>query len=166
VKVKLRIRRAVAGDAATLTQLAHRAKAHWGYAPDWIAAWRGDLTLTSAYIQNNDVFVTSEQGGPVGMCAIEDHGESWSLEHVWVDPACQGRGIGRALVEHALGFARARRPGSVKITADPNAAGFYARMGALAAGTQPAPMPGAPDRVLPLFEFPPRNEKNSGGGAS
>jgi ribosomal protein S18 acetylase RimI-like enzyme len=164
--MKSEIRRAVAADAATLTQLAHRAKAQWGYSPDWLAAWRKDLTLTSAYIENNDAFVTSEQDAPVGMCAIEDHGQSWSLEHVWVDPGYQGRGIGRALVEHALAFARARRPDAVKIAADPNAAGFYARMGGIAAGTQPAPMPGAPGRVLPLFEFGPDKERESGGGTS
>lgn len=66
--------------------------------------------------------------------------------------AAQGRGAGRALFEHALEQARAAGPGTVRIEADPGAAGFYARMGARRTGHRPAPMDGAPARALPLFE--------------
>jgi GNAT superfamily N-acetyltransferase len=151
--MNLLLRRAVAGDAAQLTVLAHRAKAHWGYPSDWMAAWSNDLTLTPSYIEQNEVWVAAIGGDVAGMCAIEDHEKIWALEHVWVDPEYQGRGIGHGLVERALSVAFARRPGPVMVVADPNAAGFYVRLGAKPAGSKGAPMPGAPDRVLPLFEF-------------
>jgi GNAT superfamily N-acetyltransferase len=147
------LRRAVAGDAARLTALAHRAKAHWRYPSDWMAAWRDDLTLSPSYIEENQVWVAAIESVVAGMCALEDHADTWMLEHVWVDPKYQGRGIGQALVERALSIAFTRRPGPVFVAADPNAAGFYARLGGKSAGTKGAPMPGAPDRVLPLFEF-------------
>jgi GNAT superfamily N-acetyltransferase len=147
------MRRAVAGDAAPLTTLAHRAKAHWGYPSEWMAAWHNDLTLTPSYIEQNEVWVAAIGGVLAGMCSLEDHGESWTLEHVWVDPEYQGRGIGQALVERALSVASTRRPGRVLVASDPNAAGFYSHLGGKPAGTKGAPMPGAPDRVLPLFEF-------------
>ena len=151
--MNLFLRRAVAGDAARLTALAHRAKAHWGYPSDWMAAWSNDLTLTPSYIEQNEVWVAAIGSVVTGMCSIEDHDQIWMLEHVWVDPKYQRRGIGQGLVERALSVAFARRPGPVMVVADPNAAGFYARLGAKSAGTKGAPMPGAPDRVLPLFEF-------------
>jgi predicted N-acetyltransferase YhbS len=72
---------------------------------------------------------------------------------VWVEPAAHGGGIGRALVTHALGEARRRRPGVVELLADPFASGFYERLGARHAGDVAAPMPGAKDRTLPRFEF-------------
>ena len=89
----------------------------------------------------------------VGMCALEDRGEWWALEHVWVDPNSMGQGVGRTLVQQALVLARAVRPARVVAEADPNAAGFYRRLGASQVGAVPAAMPGAPDRVLPVFEF-------------
>jgi GNAT superfamily N-acetyltransferase len=71
------------------------------------------------------------------------------LEHVWVDPASHGRGVGRALVEHALAEAH----GVIAVVADPNAEEFYVKLGAHRVGEIFAPMPGAPARKLPLMEF-------------
>jgi hypothetical protein len=53
---------------------------------------------------------------------------------------------------HALEQVRAVRPGVMVIEADPYAAGFYARLGALRKGSVPAPVEGDPDRTLPVFE--------------
>lgn len=147
------IRRAVAGDASPLTVLATRAKAHWGYPPEWIAAWQPQLTFQPKYFDQNQVLVAEDEHGLLGMCALEDHGEWWELEHLWVDPDCMGRGVGRILVERALALARVVRPSRVVIEADPHAAGFYRRLGAIEVGAVRAPMPGAPERVLPVFEF-------------
>jgi hypothetical protein len=44
----------------------------------------------------------------------------------------------------------------VVIESDPFAAGFYVRTGARQTGTVAAPMDGAPDRRLPVFEIDPR----------
>jgi hypothetical protein len=41
----------------------------------------------------------------------------------------------------------------VEIVAEPNATGFYEKLGARRVGAIPAPMPGAPDRELPLYEI-------------
>ena len=75
------------------------------------------------------------------------------LEHLWIRPDQMGKGIGRLLLTHAL--AEAERSGAdvVVIESDPNAAGFYRRMGAVRVGEIQAAMPGAPDRVLPLLEI-------------
>ena len=147
------IRRAVPDDARQLTELAMRAKAHWNYPAEWLAAWRSELTIEPRYLIEHRVLAAENAGVLVGMCSLEDRDDSWSLEHVWVDPVSMGQGIGRALVQKALGLARAARPGRVVAEADPHAAGFYRRMGASEIGVVPASMPGAPDRVLPVFAF-------------
>jgi GNAT superfamily N-acetyltransferase len=147
------IRRAVPDDAPHLTDLAQRAKAHWKYPAEWLTSWQPQLTIEPRYLSEHRVLVAENDGRLIGMCALEDRGSWWSLEHVWVDPSSMGQGVGRTLVEQALDLARAVRPGRVVAEADPHAAGFYRRMGASEIGDVPASMPGAPDRVLPVFAF-------------
>jgi ribosomal protein S18 acetylase RimI-like enzyme len=147
------IRRATADDADALSDLAHRAKAHWGYPAAWMREWDAQLTIIPGYLEMHDVWVSDEDGAIVGMCALEDRKDHWNMEHVWVDPAAHGRGIGRALVMHALDEARRRHAGVVELLSDPYASGFYERLGARRAGEVPAPMPGAKDRTLPRYEF-------------
>jgi GNAT superfamily N-acetyltransferase len=147
------IRAATGADADALTDLAHRAKAHWGYPASWMREWDPQLTIIPGYLEAHDVWVAERNGTIVGMCALEDLGRRWSLEHVWVEPSAHGGGIGRALVMRALEEARRRRPGVVELLADPFASGFYERLGARHAGVVAAPMPGARDRTLPRFEF-------------
>jgi GNAT superfamily N-acetyltransferase len=150
---ELAIRRAVAADAAELTAIARRAKADYGYPEEWLKQWEPELTITPAYIAANRVFVAARGGALLGLCAAEDRGASWTLEHVWVEPVHQGMGVGSALVKHALAEIRLVRPGMVQVASDPHATGFYEALGATTAGTAPAPMPGAPGRELILYKF-------------
>ncbi len=151
--MELVIRRAVPAEAARLTALARIAKAHWGYPAAWLAAWAADLAITPEYVAAHYVFAAEIAGELVGVCALEDLGDRWALEHVWVEPAQHGRGIGQALVQHALEVVRALRPGLVAVKSDPHAAGFYERLGARRVAAVPAPMDGMPARELPILEF-------------
>ncbi|MFN2602802.1 MAG: arsenic resistance N-acetyltransferase ArsN2 [Gemmatimonadaceae bacterium] len=50
-----------------------------------------------------DSFIVAEDNGRVmGVAGVERHGEYGLLRSVAVDPAAQGRGVGRALVEHLI----------------------------------------------------------------
>jgi predicted N-acetyltransferase YhbS len=68
-----------------------------------------------------------------------------------VRPEAQRRGIGRRLLGAAVDAARGRGLTALRIESDPNAAAFYESCGARRVGERAAPMPGAPDRVLPLL---------------
>jgi ribosomal protein S18 acetylase RimI-like enzyme len=155
--VNFALRPATPDDAERLTALAREAKAHWGYPAAWLEVWRDALAITPHYIETHTVLVASVEREPesvIGMCALEDHEDHWQLAHVWIDPRAHRLGAGRALVERALAIAARRRPGSVvRVESDPNAAGFYRRLGGREVGSVPAPMDGDPARALPVFEI-------------
>ena len=53
-----------------------------------------------------------------------------SLDHLWVAPAHLGTGVGKELFIHAMQNAARRDISEVAILSDPNAEGFYRKMGA------------------------------------
>ena len=151
--MQVTLRKATGDDADALTDLAHRAKAHWGYSPSWMRQWDAQLTILPGYIEMHHVWVAECDRAIVGMCALEDRGPRWMLEHVWVEPGLHRSGIGSRLVLRALDMARAEHATVVELLSDPYATGFYDRLGARHVGDVPAPMPGARDRTLPRYEF-------------
>lgn len=151
--VDFEVRSADAADAAALSELAVRAKSHWGYPPEWIRHWRRDLTLTPQYLAANAAFVALCGGRIIGVAALHVQNDRASLEHVWIAPEYHRRGVGRALVGRALEAAKIAGVCAVRVESEPHAEPFYLKLGARRAGAVPAPMPGAPDRTLPLLEF-------------
>ena len=151
--MQVTLRKATGDDADALTDLAHRAKAHWGYPASWMREWDAQLTILPGYIDLHDVWVAEHDGVVVGMCALEDRGLRWMLEHVWVEPAYHRVGIGRRLVLRALDTAREHGARVVELLADPYATGFYERLGARRTRDVHAPMPGERQRTLPGYEF-------------
>jgi len=147
------IRKATPADGAHLTAIAQAAKLHWGYSSHWLTAWRDALTITPDPLEQMDVFVAALDGQAVGFYALSSTGAAVSLEHLWIAPEWMGHGIGSLLFAHAV--ARAQTSGAVQLTieSDPNAEGFYQRMGARRTGSVPAPLPEAPDRHLPVLEY-------------
>jgi len=148
-----RIRPGAPRDAAVLSGLARRAKASWGYPEEWLAEWRTDLEITPEYIGAHCVFVAETEDGVAGVVALELTDEAAMLEHVWVDPGQQGRGVGRALVRRALEAAAELGCAEVDVVSDPNACSFYEHLGGRLIGELLAPMPGAPERTLPVLRF-------------
>jgi N-acetylglutamate synthase-like GNAT family acetyltransferase len=124
------IRRASTDDSETLTQIALDAKRYWGYPEHWITLWVTDLTISSEFIADNHVYVADHEGeirGFYALCLAADKGE---LEHLWVRPSYIGTGLGKELFLDAMERAANMNVREVQLSADPNAAGFYARMGA------------------------------------
>ena len=146
-----------------LSALAQRAKAHWGYPPEWLEAWRPALTISAAYLIEHTVLIVERAGDMLGFAAVRDAGTHWELEHLWVEPDFQGQGVGRALFSAVACRAARRRPGRLRIESDPFAAGFYERCGARRVGMIAAPVLGEA-RELPVYEYAlqPRVESRPG----
>lgn len=149
----MEIVRAESAAAGALTKIAFAAKGHWGYPEEWIHRWAGELTVTAEYISAHPTYAAVLEGEIVGFHALQLGSSEAVLDHLWVRPNAMRKGVGRALFEHAENLARERGAGSITIVGDPNAEGFYKRMGAVVYGRQPATMDGQP-RFLPLLRKP------------
>lgn len=148
--MKTQARRAKPDDAEALTVLAHQSKQHWGYSDEFMALWRSELTLRPAFIETNHVVVLENDGRAVGVYALSFEDDECELEHFWIHPDAMGQGLGREMLGCAIQRARSEGAHSIKIVSDPNAAGFYSRMGAVKVG-QVASRP--PGRWLPVFRL-------------
>lgn len=149
----IEIRRAQPNEAEALTVIAHAAKRHWNYPEDWIEQWKPDLTITREFIRDNEVFVAVLNKQIAGCCALVLTGSLAEIEHMWMQPQHMGTGIGRALFEHAKRRAEERGAQVLELSADPNAEGFYARMGAKRIAEIAAGMKSREDRVLPRMRI-------------
>ena len=148
------IRRALPEEANTLTQIALDAKRHWGYPEHWIKHWEADLTISSDFIRDNPVYVAEQDRQVRGFYALCVSGKKAELEHMWVTPGSIGTGIGKELFLDAMERAATLEVREIEISADPNAAGFYERMGASQAGETDATIEGQV-RKLPRLRIEP-----------
>jgi GNAT superfamily N-acetyltransferase len=148
----IQIERAIPEQATRLTQIAHAAKSYWGYPAHWIELWHDQLHITPTYIASQDVYVALVDGVILGFYALTGSGEKLQLDHMWVMPVAIRQGIGRAMFEHALHRAVERDAKIVQIEADPNAEGFYQKMGAQTVGEVSYTLEGQ-RRSLPFMEI-------------
>ena len=146
------IRKAFAYDSARLTQLAHESKRFWGYPEHWIEHWKQDLTISFDFIENHQVFVAESEGTIVGFYALVAHHEKLELDHLWVAPDQIGKGVGKLLFLHAMESAHEQKYSEVGILSDPNAEGFYRKMGAARIGEELSEIDNQ-KRSLPRLKF-------------
>ncbi len=150
----MNIRPASEDEAAALTQIALDAKRYWGYPEHWIKHWEADLTITSDFIRNNQVYVAEKEGVISGFYALCVTDQQAELEHMWVTPEAIGTGVGKELFLDAMERAATLQVREIGISADPNAAGFYERMGATHVGDTDASIDGQA-RKLPRLKIEP-----------
>ena len=148
----MQITRARPEDAEMLTEIAFAAKRHWGYPERWIQSWRDILKIRPELIAANIAYAAVEDDRPVGVYLLTIESAGLDLGHFWIRPEAMGRGIGRALFEHAAEQARGLGFSEIQIEADPNAEGFYLHMGAKRVGTNVTEIEGQ-RRELPLLIY-------------
>lgn len=144
------IQRATPEQHKRLTQITHAAKKHWGYPERWMEIWKDALTITPEFITDNEVYVAMVESEVAGFYALIAAEGKLLLEHMWVDPDYMGAGLGKQLFNHALEVAASLNAVSIEIESDPNAEGFYKRMGARRIGEIASEIEGMP-RLLPLL---------------
>lgn len=147
--VNIEIRSALATEASELTTIAFAAKRHWGYPESWIELWADELTVDGAYIEEHDVLSATDGTRTLGWCAVSGEPDGCWLDYCWVLPDAAGKGIGRALVHRACRLAADQGSSTLKVVADPNAEGFYRKLGFRRIGDRPSLPEG---RRLPVLE--------------
>jgi GNAT superfamily N-acetyltransferase len=123
------IRAGHAGEAALLREMAIASKTHWGYDREWVQRWAEAGGFSREALLTRDIYVAEVGGEPVGWASVILKGEVCWLDDLWIEPAWIGKGIGSRLWRHAAG--RALEHGAVRMEweAEPNAIGFYEKMG-------------------------------------
>ena len=152
----MKIRKASTEDAATLTRIALDAKRHWGYPEHWIQHWQDDLTISPDFVAANQVYVAEHDGDLLGFYALVIKKKKAELDHMWVAPAHIGSGVGKELFIHAMQTAAGQDIDAVEILSDPNAAGFYRKMGAHQIGETTSEIDGR-SRTLPRLSVDPKS---------
>ncbi len=146
-------RRAEAEDAARLTGIAFAGKAHWGYPAEWLELWRHDLVVTPHYIRTEPVSVAECDGAIAGFTGLSTGGQGRQIEHLWLQPDWIGCGLGRRLFDEAVRLAREERVVELFVNSDPNAEGFYLKMGADRIGQEVYALPGGIRREVPRLVY-------------
>ena len=151
-----RLVRAGPALAPELTRVAIEAKASWGYPAAWIESWRDALAIAPEYVREHPVWAAVEGERILGFYglapAASPRPDRLRLEHLWIRPEAQRRGLGTALLAHASREARSLGARVLEIEADPIAEAFYRAQGAIRVGAIPADRDGV-RRSLPLMEL-------------
>lgn len=146
------IQRVSSDQSGELSVIAYAAKAHWGYPQRWMDLWKPQLTFNPDYFETYESWVALDGSRPIGFYTLEQrNGQAW-LENLWVLPEYMGQGIGKLLFLHAVDLSRQRGYERLQLEADPNAMGFYEKMGMYKIGERQYEIDGQP-RVLPTMEM-------------
>ncbi|MCH7232705.1 GNAT family N-acetyltransferase [Glycomyces sp. L485] len=134
--VAVKIRRAGALDAESLTDLVQTSGAYRGRYASIIDGYR----VTPDYLSLHQVFTAVDEAGrSLGFYALIL--ESAELDLMFVADDAQGRGIGRMLIEHMILQAAEAGLAEVRVVSHPPSVEFYERMGAKRTGVVPPSPP-------------------------
>jgi GNAT superfamily N-acetyltransferase len=104
-----------------LREIAFAAKAHWGYDRQLVREWADSIDFEDGRI----VLVEDD----VAWASLLPQGDVCVLEDLWVEPEAMGRGVGTKLFQLAAERARDLGASRMEWEAEPNAVGFYEKMG-------------------------------------
>jgi GNAT superfamily N-acetyltransferase len=127
--MSVRIRLARPEEGPRLKEIAIAAKSSWGYEAESVREWadQGDFSPTG--LARLVAFVADSDGRAVGWASLLWKAEGWWLEDLWVEPESIGKGVGSRLFRHAAAHVRSAGAKRLRWEAEPNAVGFYERMG-------------------------------------
>ena len=124
------IDKVVANDAKTLTEIALKSKAFWGYPNKLLEIWKEDLTITPEILEvwSGAKFVIENE--IIGFYLLNRvNARTCFLEFLFVRPEFIRKKIGRQLLTHAIESCSGNSCEILNVLSDPNAEEFYAKFG-------------------------------------
>lgn len=143
------VRTASLNEANELSHIALISKATWDYSEEFIQACKEDLTITDDYIVNNYVYVLESEGIKIGFFSFQRKEDA--LDFLYLHPNYKGKGYGKLLWKSVVEKAVELGMKCFTIDSDPNAKGYYMKMGAKSIGETPSTV--FKDRLLPLLRY-------------
>jgi GNAT superfamily N-acetyltransferase len=155
------LRKAKTVESQTLTRISFSSKSYWGYPTEYFDIWNDELTITHKYIEENTVYVYEIKNKILGYYSIVELKEDFEaskivmhkgfwLEHMFLLPGYIGRGIGTKMFTHIREICLLKGILKLGILADPNAKGFYEKMGCQYLDEFPSTIP---NRTTPWLEL-------------
>jgi GNAT superfamily N-acetyltransferase len=121
------VRTARTDEGERLREIAIAAKGHWGYDPDVVRRWGATIDFSSEAMC--EMYVVEVDGRVIAWSALDPRGELIWLADMWVEPDWIRKGVGSLLFRHALERAAELGGTTMEWEAEPNAVGFYERVG-------------------------------------
>lgn len=129
------IRDAELTDIPGLEALQRRSSLVWEEYRAALLAHPDAIELPEAAVRDRHVRVAIDGGRSLGFTVVLPTTSTvYELDGLFVEPAVMGRGIGRRLVADAVAIARSAGVTRIEVTANPNALGFYEKVGFVAEG--------------------------------
>jgi GNAT superfamily N-acetyltransferase len=144
------IRRAIPAEAPFLNDLTGRSVLSWGYESEFLDWEPEAIRVTPEFIASSPVYVLEDAGRVVGYYGLLGEPPEMTLDKLFVEPDRMGAGCGKQLWQHAVATAREMGASWLIWASDPNAAPFYAAMGAVWVREEPTSRPGW---ALQMFRF-------------
>ena len=139
-------------DARILTDLTIRSKSYWDYSAEQIMSWKDDLTITTAYIDKNEVYkLTNKHNIIIGYYSyIILNNAVIKLDNLFIDPPYIGLDYGTLLMNDFLKRIKSLKFEKITLDADPNAEKFYHKFGFKTVGKLKSTVE---NRFLPIMEI-------------
>jgi GNAT superfamily N-acetyltransferase len=129
VSAPLLVRPAAPNEGERLREIATAAKGYWEYDEDRVREWGASLDFSEDGLRGKEVYVAEVDGRIVGWAALIHQGELCWLDDLWIEPASIGTGIGSRLFRHTADRAAEVGARRMEWEAEPNAVGFYEKVG-------------------------------------
>jgi len=153
---------AVPMDSLYLTEIAFAAKKFWKYPNEYIEKWKDELTITENYISNNIVRCIKINNKIIGFYSIINLADDFKfssgfmekgfwLDHMFIFPEFHKNGIGKIFFKDINNLIQNKKivlP--LRIFVDPNATGFYDKIGAKEYRVSGSSIPG---RNIPVYLY-------------
>ena len=147
----MRIEKVNTTDSEILTQITKKSKAYWGYSAEQIQKWEVSLTISQDYIREHDVFKLVKDNVIIGYYSyLFEDGKNVKMDNLFILPEYIGKGFGKYLFLDFLNRMKEAEIQTIQLDSEPNAEGFYSKMGFVKIGAFETSIK---DRFMPVMEM-------------
>ncbi len=135
-----------------LNDIMARSKAYWGYDAAFMKKFMESFCVRADYIHQQNTFIFSLGLEDVGWYSFSQNSEhQLELDNFFLHPDYIGKGIGKTMWNDCVSTAKSYNAPFFVVWSDPNAEGFYFKMGCIKIGERESPM--MPNRYPSIFRY-------------
>jgi len=128
------IRRAKVDEYETLTDIAIKSEAYWGYDSDYMDKFKSIYNVSEEFIRSNPTVLIEEDNSIIGFYGLICKDNETSLEYFFIEPKYIGKGYGKLLWNYLVNDCKNLGIKDFDIVTSPQAKEFYVKMGAIPCG--------------------------------